>query len=150
MQWKIPERVFHAAPAGVEYVCALVDRYDHTRLRHIRLTEGRGGAAAVHGSCHYPDRTTARHGFRIIACVAGPFPATVPLRHAGPACGVRESVPFKLLTLDEGVVFIVTHELFHFLRRTRQIPGVDVEWQADAWARRHVEQFRSALVERTH
>lgn len=34
--------------------------------------------------------------------------------------------------LDEAIVWIVGHEAFHFLRRTRQVPGRNVEHEADA------------------
>ncbi|HEU0079721.1 MAG TPA: hypothetical protein VFQ76_18830 [Longimicrobiaceae bacterium] len=40
----------------------------------------------------------------------------------------------------EAVVWIVGHEAFHFLRRTRQVPGRNVE--ADAFADALLRRFR--------
>lgn len=40
----------------------------------------------------------------------------------------------SLGTLDEAIVWIVAHEAFHFLRRTRQITGKNTEIDADRYA----------------
>ena len=37
-------------------------------------------------------------------------------------------------TRDEGLVWIVAHEAFHFLRHTRQIEGRNTEIEADRFA----------------
>lgn len=45
--------------------------------------------------------------------------------------------------LDEAVVWIVGHEAFHFLRRTRQVPGRNVEHEADAAGSAALAAFRA-------
>lgn len=35
---------------------------------------------------------------------------------------------------DEGLVYIIAHEAFHYLRRTKQVEGKDVEIDVDAYA----------------
>ncbi|MBN2086565.1 MAG: hypothetical protein JW748_15215 [Anaerolineales bacterium] len=40
----------------------------------------------------------------------------------------------RLRTLDEAIVWLLAHEAFHFLRRTRQVPGRNTEIQADQFA----------------
>jgi hypothetical protein len=37
-----------------------------------------------------------------------------------------------LKTEDEGLVYIIVHEAFHYLRRTKQIEGKTAEIDADA------------------
>ena len=45
--------------------------------------------------------------------------------------------------LDEGIVWIVAHEAFHWLRKTRQIPGRNNEIEADAFADARLAEFRA-------
>jgi len=40
----------------------------------------------------------------------------------------------RLRTMDEAIVWVLAHEAFHFLRRTRQVPGRNNEIQADQFA----------------
>jgi hypothetical protein len=44
---------------------------------------------------------------------------------------------------DEGLVYIIAHEAFHYLRRTRQIEGNNVEIDADRFAEDMLESFRA-------
>lgn len=44
----------------------------------------------------------------------------------------------------DAVVWICAHELFHFLRATRQIPGKNTEIEADSFADRKLGEFRTA------
>jgi len=48
----------------------------------------------------------------------------------------------KLVTVDEGFVWILMHEAFHFLRRTRQVPGRNIEHYADAYGDEGLEKWR--------
>lgn len=45
-------------------------------------------------------------------------------------------------TLDEAIVWIMAHEGFHFLRRTRQIGGRNCEIEADRFADAQLQQLR--------
>jgi hypothetical protein len=52
---------------------------------------------------------------------------------------------YRLLMLkneDEVVVFLVAHEAFHYLRKTRQVEGRHGEIEADAFALKALEQYR--------
>jgi hypothetical protein len=42
--------------------------------------------------------------------------------------------PLEFSSEDEVLVFLVAHESFHYLRRTRQVPGRHGEIEADAFA----------------
>ena len=50
--------------------------------------------------------------------------------------------PLELRNEDEVLVFLVAHEAFHYLRRTRQVEGWHGEIEADAFALRRLEQYR--------
>ena len=50
--------------------------------------------------------------------------------------------PLELRSEDEVLVFLVAHEAFHYLRRTRQVEGRHGEIEADAFALETLEQYR--------
>jgi hypothetical protein len=47
---------------------------------------------------------------------------------------------------NEGLVYIVAHEAFHYLRRTQQIVGKNVEIAADRFSEDKLEEFRAAAL----
>jgi hypothetical protein len=50
--------------------------------------------------------------------------------------------PLELGSEDEVLVFLVAHEAFHYLRKTRQVEGRHGEIEADALALKLLEQYR--------
>jgi hypothetical protein len=50
--------------------------------------------------------------------------------------------PLELRSEDEVLVFLVAHEAFHYLRKTRQVDGRHGEIEADAFALKILEQYR--------
>lgn len=50
--------------------------------------------------------------------------------------------PMELRSEDEVVVFLVAHEAFHYLRKTRQVRGRHGEIEADAFALKMLERYR--------
>ena len=50
--------------------------------------------------------------------------------------------PLELGSEDEALVFLVAHEAFHYLRRTKQVAGRHGEIEADAFALKTLEQYR--------
>lgn len=48
----------------------------------------------------------------------------------------------ELASLDEAIVFITGHEMFHFLRFTKQVAGINRERHADRFALNLVEKYR--------
>ena len=50
--------------------------------------------------------------------------------------------PVELRSEDEVLVYLVAHEAFHYLRKTRQVEGRHGEIEADAFALRILEQYR--------
>ena len=50
--------------------------------------------------------------------------------------------PLELRSEEEVLVFLVAHEAFHYLRKTKQIAGRHGEIEADAFALNALEQYR--------
>jgi hypothetical protein len=50
--------------------------------------------------------------------------------------------PLELRSEDEVLVFLVAHEAFHYLRKTRQVEGRHGEIEADAFALMMLEHYR--------
>jgi hypothetical protein len=50
--------------------------------------------------------------------------------------------PLELANEDELLVFLVAHEAFHYLRKTRQVEGRHGEIEADAFALKMLEHYR--------
>jgi hypothetical protein len=50
--------------------------------------------------------------------------------------------PLELESVDEVLVFLVAHEAFHYLRKTRQVEGRHGEIEADAFALKILEHYR--------
>lgn len=154
---------------GLDWARDFFARYDTTALSSIRIGAGRGRARGVYGRCWYP--TASVPHYRISCQLPGPFPCSIPTRQppvyrlsdgswpplpAGCAGGIycraetggvvrewrRVIGSTEVLTRDEGLVWIVAHEAFHFLRRTRQIEGRNTEIEADRFADEQLRLLR--------
>lgn len=157
------------AESGLDWARDLFARYDTTQLSSILIGKGRGRAVGVYGRCTYP--SIDKPYYSITCHAPGPFPCRIPTRRtpiyrqpdgrwpvipAGCAEGfscraekggvVREWKRVigytEILTQEEGIVWIVSHEAFHFLRRTKQIPGRNTEIEADKFADEQLESLR--------
>jgi len=168
-RWIVEPRL--RALESVAWCRTWLQRFDLSRLDWVRIDQGRIDGGGVYGRCWYLDRRKGK-GYRISCQVPGPYPTRVRLRfpplYRQPD-GTWPPVPLDLEpggyvqavgsdgekrewlrltkallldTLDEGVVWILGHEAFHFLRKTRQVQGRNVEWQADAFAGSLLEDWR--------
>jgi hypothetical protein len=54
--------------------------------------------------------------------------------------------PLELSSEDEVLVFLVAHEAFHYLRKTRQVEGRHGEIEADAFALKMLERYRDESI----
>ena len=172
MRWIIQLKGCHA-DRGLSWSRRFLDTYDTSRIEWVRIDQGRGNYQGVYGRCWYP--TDDRPTFRISCQVPGPFPCDILTRK--PPLYPREDGTFpragrgtrrgqyvhdprtgrewyrvlgctRVETIDEGIVWILAHEAFHFLRQTRQIPGRNNEIEADHFADQQVEDYRCQPVER--
>lgn len=155
--------------SGLDWARDLFAHYDTTELSSILIGRGRGRAVGVYGRCSY---TTEDAPYYSITChVPGPFPCHITTRRSpvyrrpdgawpaipvgcteGLICwadkgGVRREWKrvigyTETLTPEEGMVWIVAHEAFHFLRRTKQVGGRNTEIEADNFADEQLKRLR--------
>jgi hypothetical protein len=152
------------------YDCSSVEWIRLDTGRHL---PGRRPPQGVYGRCYYPSRD--RRTFRVSCQVPGPFPhrliskrqplyegrdpAWLSIPRGWESNGVGEAVRpdgtvvrwnsvfayTRLATQAEGIIWIFGHEMFHFLRRSRQIPGRNGEWQADIFGDALLQAYREGL-----
>lgn len=149
------------AESGLDWARDFLAHYDTAQLAEIRLSPGSSKSGGIYGRCWYPSQ---RSPFYRISChVAGPFPSRIETRQPpiyrradgswpnipegcveGLHCRAesrREISEWKRVigftqveNMEEGIIWIVSHEMFHFLRRTRQVPERNTEIEADRFA----------------
>jgi hypothetical protein len=159
------------AAEGLAWVRAFLEKYDTSRIEWVRIDRGRGRYLGVYGRCWYPNRE--RPTYRISCQVPGPYPTTVQTRQrplyrrpngtwprVPKGCFVRGygrdsrsgrvwlrlGAITRLENVNEGIVWIFGHEVFHFLRHCRQIDGRNTEIEADRFADEVLKRFRSDLA----
>jgi hypothetical protein len=158
------------AERGLDWAHDFLSHYDTSQLAEVRIGKGRGKARGVYGRCWYPSQSSA--SYRISCQVPGPFPYRIETRRppiyrredgswpslpegcvTGLHCKAaevsgelrewRRVIGFtEAESVDEGIVWIVAHEMFHFLRRTRQIDGRNTEIEADSFADEQLANLR--------
>ena len=155
--------------AGLDWARDFFARYDTSELSTIRIGAGRGRAVGVYGRCRYPTPDSPR--YHISCQLPGPFPARIPTRQPpvyrqadgswppipagctqGLLCRAEKDGALRewkrvvgyteARTRDEGLVWIVAHEAFHFLRHTRQVAGRNTEIEADRFADEQLHLLR--------
>ncbi|MGD0174380.1 MAG: hypothetical protein ABSC61_08110 [Anaerolineales bacterium] len=157
MRWIIDLEGQH--PIALDWARDFFSEFDTSQLAWIRVDRGRGKNRGAYGRCWYPNR---RIPFYRISCqVPGRFPCEIPTRksplyfspdgsHPPLPPGTRFGDHVRDLRtgrewyrvigstlvqdLDEAIVWVLAHEAFHFLRRSRQIPGRNTEIEADRFA----------------
>jgi hypothetical protein len=155
-------------PLALSWAQEFFSAFDLSLLSWIRIDRGRGKYRGAYGRCWYPDKRIPF--YRISIQVPGPFPCDMitrkpplyplpngrfPKAPAGTRRGehvrdersgrqwIRVLGKTRLEDLDEGIVWVASHEAFHFLRRTRQIPGRNTEIQADQFADNTLRFYRT-------
>ena len=165
MKWHIAHGI---APTNraLSWTHNFINQYDTSKLESIRISPGSNRYEGVYGHCHYP--TKKRPTYRISCQVPGPLPCDISTRkrplYADPnglfpraPRGCRRGALIfdpksgkkwyrvrgktRVETLDSGIAWILGHESFHFLRKTRQIPGRNTEIEADAFADQCLQNF---------
>lgn len=162
------------APRAHQWIEEVFHRYDWSLVSTFQLDSGSRRYRGVYGRCHYP--TPRLPSYRIVCHAPGPFPCRIRIRKPplyprtdgtfpkAPR-GCRRTQGFfdprtgrtwyrvvgwtELRSLDEAIVWIVAHEAFHYLRRTRQIPGRNDEIRADAFADAELDASRQHHLQPT-
>jgi hypothetical protein len=168
MKWKIDKRIKdEESIIATSWIMTEVMGEDLDKIEYINISLGRGKLGGIYGRCHYPTRQ--RKSYRISCQVPGPYPMEFAIKNApiyykedernaiiklfrdskehviGGKCWLETTDNLTLNTMAEGIVFIVMHELFHYFRKTGQITGRNVEWQADAYAKIMLKRYQDSL-----
>ena len=146
--------------------------YDWSKVDWITVRRGHSEVYAFRGVCKFPRKggvkyrincNVSKHARYPIAYYMRVSPlyrkpnGTWPRTPAGHKLGERYTAtrnsksvewkrlyrPLELGSEDEVLVFLVAHEAFHYLRRTRQVTGRHGEIEADAFALKALEQYRA-------
>jgi hypothetical protein len=156
---------------GLRWVRERLEAYDWTKVDWITVRRGRSERYAFRGVCKSPwegrgyriNCNVSRHTLYPVSYYMRVTPlyrkpdGTWPKVPKGYKVGdgyvaSREgkSVQWRRLYLlleiggeDEVLVFLVAHEAFHYLRRTRQVEGRHGEIEADAFALKALEEYRA-------
>jgi hypothetical protein len=155
-------------PIALAWAQEFFSEFDTSLIAWIRVDRGRGKNRGAYGRCWYPTR---RIPFYRISCqVPGGFPCEIPTRKPPLYISPDGSYPplppgthlgdrvrdvrtgrewFRVVgatrvrTMDEAIVWVLAHEAFHFLRRTKQIPGRNTEIEADQFADDRLRFYRT-------
>lgn len=155
---------------GLKWIREQLGDYDWSKVDWITVRQGRSEAYAFRGVCKSPWKGRRyRINCNVSRCTRYPitqFMRVSPLyRKAngrwpevpeGYKVGDRYTAarngksvqwkrlyrPLELRSEDEVLVFLVGHEAFHYLRKTRQVAGRHGEIEADAFALKMLELFR--------
>jgi hypothetical protein len=156
---------------GLRWIRERVGAYDWSKADWISVRRGRSERYAFRGVCKMPrdgsgyriNCTVSRHAaypicqyMRVPPLYRNPD-GTWPTAPEGHLVGDRYVAsrrnggsvqwkrlyrPQELRSEDEVLVFLVAHEAFHYLRKTRQVEGRHGEIEADAFALRMLEHYR--------
>ncbi len=158
---------------GLRWVREWLEAYDWSKVDWITVRHGRSERLAFRGVCRSPSKgsgyrincNVSRHApypiayhMRVSPLYRNPdgtWP-TVPEGHeVGDLYVVtrggtsvqwkRLYRPLDLRNEDEVLVYLVAHEAFHYLRKTRQVPGRHGEIEADAFALKMLGQYRDEV-----
>ena len=155
---------------GLRWIRERLGAYDWSKVDWITVRRGRSERYAFRGVCRSPSKgrgyrinyNVSRHTPYPTAYYMHVSPlyrnpdGTWPEVPEGHEVGDRyvatrngEIIQWKRLyrspeiqSEDEVLVFLVAHEAFHYLRRTRQVEGRHGEIEADAFALKTLEQYR--------
>lgn len=170
MRWIIEKAIRREVDPAIAWAKAFLAGFETSRVDWMRIDTGRRKCSAAYGRCWYP---TGAKGYRISVQVPGPFPYhqtryTTPLYRDGdgnwppvpgncqaaglmrdPHTGrewLRLTTQYEMRSRVEAVVHVAAHEFFHFLRHSRQIPGRNVETEADRFAVDALANFRKTAA----
>jgi hypothetical protein len=156
---------------GLSWVRERLAVYNWSKVDWVTVRRGHSEAWAFRGVCKSPRKGSGRYRINCSVSKHAQYPiayymrvsplyrnpdGTWPKAPEGHKVGdhytatrTRRSVQWKRLyrTLelrsdDEVLVFLVAHEAFHYLRKTRQVEGRHGEIEADAFAMKTLEQYR--------
>lgn len=119
------------------------DQFDMSAVDCIMLDKESISGQALSGSCHtLRFQQLVRSVYVVNAHVAGPFPY-----HASAFLEVKPRhhtrLRFTLNDEAEATVWILAHELGHYLKNTKQVPGENSELEVTRYSNGWLEKWRT-------
>lgn len=141
------------AKEAAAWLRGFIEDYDLSRLSRLTVDHGKGNRhrRGVWGRCYFPTAESGARSFYRISCHVGddwPFGIRTrrPPIHQTRGVWKARFATTTVLTVEEGVVWIAGHELFHFLQATGQVEGADSEIRADTFANDCLALYRGEAV----
>ena len=166
--WRVDKALEHSE--GLRWIRERLEAYDWSKVDWVSVRRGRSERYAFRGVCKMPRNgggyrincNVSKHAaypiyqyMRVSPLYRNPdgtWPEVPEDHKVGDlyvAARNGESVqwkrlyrPLELRSEDEVLVFVVAHEAFHYLRKTRQVEGRHGEIEADAFALKTLEHYR--------
>jgi hypothetical protein len=166
--WRVDKALEYSE--GLRWVRGQLEAYDWSKVDWITVRRGRSERYAFRGVCKSPwkghgyrincnvslqTRYPITQFMRVSPLYRnsdGTWPEVPKGYKAGDHYGATRNgksvqwkrlyQPLELRSEEEVLVFLVAHEAFHYLRKTRQVAGRHGEIEADALALRILEQYR--------
>lgn len=166
--WRVDKALENSE--GLRWARERLGAYDWSKVDWITVRRGRSERYAFRGVCKSPHKgrgyrlncTVSSHTpYPIVYCIRvsplyckpdGTWPALpeghkvgdryVATRNGKSVQWKRLYRPLELRSEDEVLVFLVAHEAFHYLRKTKQVTGRHGEIEADAFALKMLELYR--------
>jgi hypothetical protein len=166
--WRVDKAL--ADSEGLRWIRERLEAYDWSKVDWVSVRRGRSEKFAFRGVCKMPRNgggyrincnvskhaTYPIHQYMRVSplyrCSDGTWPEVPEGHKVGDlyiAARNGESVQWRRLyrslelrSEDEVLVFLVAHEAFHYLRKTRQVEGRHGEIEADAFALKTLEHYR--------
>ena len=168
MQWKISiddSLISDALTFISDFLC----NYNVDSLRYIKIESGNKKYEGVYGLCKFPGYNRCKD-FRIDCYLPGPFPIeriSLAKGYVYRKYGKWPKIDKKIMSygtrlikgrkrywrryaektrfndINESCVWLLGHELFHFLRATKQIPGKNYETFADRFGDELLNRYRA-------
>jgi hypothetical protein len=139
-------------PHVIEFVRQRMRAFDTRPLDWLKLLPLNRNVL-LHGECTFPGETAARghsHGYRIRASVNVIMPPPYRFDHYGRVPSVRHprgwvsgEQTFFFDDLAECALHTLAHECFHYLSDTGQVELENSEANANWWADRWLDDYRS-------
>jgi hypothetical protein len=167
--WRVDEALEDSE--GLRWIREWLVAYNWSKVDWITVRRGRSERYAFRGVCKFPSKrhgyrincNVSKHApypitqFMRVSPLYRKSDGTWPKVPEGHKVGDRYAVtrngksvqwkrlyrPLELRSEEEALVFLVAHEAFHYLRKTRQVAGRHGEIEADAFALRVLEQYRA-------
>lgn len=116
------------------YIKDYLSNFNTSDLESIKLLKGcNKKSISPYGLCVFP---TEIKGYRLICWIAGEYPGSVI------STANKKHKKTKYKDKDEAAIWILGHELFHYLSDSKQLTLKNNEKNADYWGDHLLRKFR--------